>query len=142
MPDRPQGLLSNPQNTSGGVTKCPPPQGRQDSGRPLAAMSLAELNGAAANAFDPMRGRILSDRDPRAQAILAKQAENVKAQQEAVLGKSSKKKNALGPGHRVFHEGRKEYGVVVEASADNKRIEVIFPRGKRALVQLRNLKKV
>jgi hypothetical protein len=58
MPDRPQGLLSNAPGKAD-ATPCPPPQATgKGSGRPLATMSLQELNGAAARAFDPMRGRI------------------------------------------------------------------------------------
>jgi len=137
MPDRPQGLLPNaPARTD--VSVCPPPQASgKGSGRPLAAMSLTELRGVAATAFDPMRGHILSESDPRAKALLAAQEERVRKLQ----GKAPRKRDEWSKGQRVFHARRKEYGFISASSTDNKRIEVQFSKG-RALVQIANLSKV
>lgn len=135
MPDRPQGLLSSAPSEVG-ATKCPPPQAHgKGSGCSLASMSLPELNGIASTAFDPMRGRILSESDPRAQALLAENAKRVAAAQ---AGK--KKLPTWVRGQHVFHARRKEYGFI-SAAAEGKRIEVTFSKGK-ALVQIANLQKV
>lgn len=129
------------------VTKSPPPQATgEGSGSALGNMTLADIQGVASSALDPMRGRFVSEDDPRAKAILAKQQEQIR---NARQGKHSNGrmvvpagKHKFEPGFRVFHARRKMFGVVAKYSTDGKKIEVIFPKGERALVQIANLEKV
>jgi hypothetical protein len=124
------------------VIKLPPPQAKgEGAGRPLANMSLDEIRGVATTAHDPLRGRFLTEDDPRVPAILEKQRQHVLAMQQSAKGQS-KKKSGLEPGHRVYHTRRNMYGVVLKHSLDGKKIAVVFPKGEIALVQIKNLDKV
>lgn len=86
--------------------------------------------------LDPMRGKFISEEDPRAKAILAKRAELIR---EARSGKKSTK--LLQVGNSVYHKKQKEYAMVASEAQGN-RIEVMFSSGKRKLVQIVNLEKV
>lgn len=126
------------------VTKSPAPRASgEGAGQSLSSMSLSDIQGVASSALDPMKGRFVREDDPRAKAILAKQQERI--QNAKTTGRIKGPQNAKAlyePGHRVYHARRKMYGVVSKYSQDGKRIEVIFPRGEKALVQLANLQKV
>lgn len=124
------------------VTKLPPPQATgKGSGRPLAAMSIMEINSAAATAHDPFRGNILQESDPRAQAFMRKNAQRIIAAQAAQKGiHTSHKKKGYHLGDRVLHNKRGQGNIV--GSLEGKRIEVIFASGDRAMVQVANLERV
>lgn len=130
-----------------GVTKCPPPRAKgEGSGVPLSEMLMSDLRGVAASqsAIDPLRGNYLQESDPRAQELLRKNAQHIKAQQEALNLKQPvrvKHGQNYKRGDRVYHKVRDQHGVILQASSDGKRIEVGFPKGEKKLVQLRNLEK-
>lgn len=137
MSDAPTGLSSTKATI---VTKSPSPAAGS-----LGNKGILSLTGEAYSQPDPMRGRIVQEGSPQAitmQADLDRQIKDAKIKKNGTLPSNSTKSNWLEPGKRVYHTARHEYGIVAKRTEDKKRVEVIFPGGRKALVRIINLQKV
>jgi hypothetical protein len=91
----------------GGTTACPSP-----AKGAIGGLTLSQLTGEAEmnKGLDPMAGRVLQESDPRAQALLAKQREQIES---ARRGNKGTRAFDFVIGSKVYHkERKKEYKVI------------------------------